>query len=321
MTSWATRAHARVDLLTDRVSALEARNRCALERAGVNRPALEQGLEELGGWHRELDERRVALRSRSWWDGLKGDKVEDAWGELHRIEEGVDGYEPLPTLLQLADEHIAANLAAARAGELRQTLGSQKTRPEDRRATALRAIREAHNAEAERHASERNWQRGLLLISGGALLAGPLLVLVQALLPDTDTLLPPPQDGSGTEPAVLLALVLALGVVGGALGALVSQYRIYQTRQVVLSTLWFDPMPALTTAKMAMGMWTAFLGVLMVGTGALVGGYSSVASLLLLAFAFGYGQQALTRVLDEKVAAMLKAKERPTGRRRPGRNH
>jgi ribose/xylose/arabinose/galactoside ABC-type transport system permease subunit len=56
------------------------------------------------------------------------------------------------------------------------------------------------------------------------------------------------------------------------------------------------------------GIYSAMIGVLAVGTGELVGGYGSVASVLLLAFIFGYGQQALTTFIDRKVASTVKDK-------------
>ena len=50
------------------------------------------------------------------------------------------------------------------------------------------------------------------------------------------------------------------------------------------------------------------LGVLAVGTNLIVGVYTSLASVLLLAFIFGYAQQAVTRFIDRKAADVLGGK-------------
>lgn len=273
-------------------------------------PRLQQELQELRGWHSELTERKRTLDGKhAWWESLKGDKVEDTWGELHRIEVGVDAYEPMAALLQLVDEHIDQDLPKKRADQIRKLLSSQEGQPQEQRLTALHAIREAHDAAAERHASERNWQRGIVVISAGALLAGPLIVVFQAIFAANGSIVPFPSDRPDVPAAALLALVLFFGVLGGVLGALVTQYRIYEKQQIVTSTLWFDPMPALTLAKVALGMWMAFFGILLVGTGVVVGLYTSIAAMILLAFLFGYGQQAVTQFMDKKVASMLEEKK------------
>lgn len=311
MTNWTTRAHQRVDLLTDKVSGLEALKQTAAREAKQDSPRLQQDLRELQGWHAELAERKKTLAGRhAWWESLKGDEVEDTWGELHRIEVGVDGYEPMGVLLQLADEHIEQDLPKKRADQIRSRLESQTGQPHQQRLTALQAIREAHDAAASRHGSERNWQRGIVAISAGALAAGPLIVLVQAVI--DAAIVPLPSDAPAVPAAALLALVLFFGVLGGLLGALVTQYRIYEKQQIVASTLWFDPMPALTLAKVALGMWMAFFGILLVGTGVVVGVYTSMAAMVLLAFLFGYGQQAVTQFMDKKVASMLEEKKAAT---------
>jgi hypothetical protein len=51
-----------------------------------------------------------------------------------------------------------------------------------------------------------------------------------------------------------------------------------------------------------MGLWTAVLGILAVGTGVVVGVYTSLASVLLLALIFGYSQQTVTGFIDRKAA-------------------
>jgi hypothetical protein len=61
--------------------------------------------------------------------------------------------------------------------------------------------------------------------------------------------------------------------------------------------------------KVALGLWTALIGILAVASGVLVGVYSSGASALFLAFLFGYGQQAVTTFIDKRVADLASAKK------------
>jgi hypothetical protein len=95
---------------------------------------------------------------------------------------------------------------------------------------------------------------------------------------------------------------MIFGMLGGALSALLS---LYITDKQFTNTMWFDPRPALTLVKVSVGLWSAVVGVLAVGTGLVVGVYTSVASVLLLAVLFGYGQQALTKFMDRKVEDLI----------------
>ena len=103
---------------------------------------------------------------------------------------------------------------------------------------------------------------------------------------------------------------MIFGMISGTLSSLFSLY-IGKTR--LMDTLWFDPRPGLTFVKMAVGLWAAFLGVLAVATEAIVGIYTSIGSVILLAMIFGYSQQAVTAFMDRKVASMLSEEDDEDG--------
>ncbi len=199
-----------------------------------------------------------------------------------------------------AERHVQ-HQGGTRALELRRRLTAPVTAA-DRRKAAVAVIHELHDAAEERHESERNQQRGILYIAAGFFAAALIMIIVQALLPASDRIIPLPSDGATMEGWALLALVMLFGVLGGALSALVS---LYMTGKKLTNTLWFDPRPALCLVKVTVGLWTGVLGVLAVATGAVVGLYTSLASVLLLAFAFGYAQQAATRFIDRRVADIV----------------
>ncbi len=111
-----------------------------------------------------------------------------------------------------------------------------------------------------------------------------------------------PSEGTGVSNVALLTLIMLFGSLGGLVSAFVS---LYVTDKGFRDTLWFDPRPMLTAAKVALGLWTAVVGILAVGSGLLVGTYTTLASALLLAFLFGYGQQAMTGFLDRKVGKLV----------------
>lgn len=125
-------------------------------------------------------------------------------------------------------------------------------------------------------------------------------VVLQAF--SQDAFIQAPENGMAISARFLLALVMLFGMLGGLVSALVS---LYVTDAGFTGTQWFDPRPMLATAKVVMGLWTAVVGVLAVGSGLIVGVYTSVASVLLLAFLFGYGQQAMSGFLDRKVAKLV----------------
>jgi len=57
-----------------------------------------------------------------------------------------------------------------------------------------------------------------------------------------------------------------------------------------------------------MGLLTAFIGVMFLGSGWIIAGsFTSIATLIVVALAFGAGQERVTRILDNKLTAMVRA--------------
>jgi hypothetical protein len=287
MTGWATLARERADLLEDQISYLQT--------PGVDN----KELDKLSGKLADVRTDYIDKPHRLAW--LTGNAINQSWSELHRIEERVDELRPnadVDELMHLAEEHAEQEMSGRKAAELKQQLAKQVT-VEGKRRAALAVIHDAHSAAEERHESERNQQRGILYIAAGLFVAAVVTIVVQAIMPAGGRIIPPPSNGATVAGWALLPLVMLFGMLGGALSALVS---LYITGKKLTNTLWFDPRPALSLVKVVMGLWTAVLGVIAVGTGDIVGVYTSLASVLLLAFIFGYAQQTVTRFIDRKAA-------------------
>lgn len=287
MAGWATMARTRADLLKDKLDALPD----------------SPDKQRLQGRLVEVRQRRIDAGGLFGW--LTGDAVNETWSVLHQVEEGIDELlqdTEIPRILNEAEAHISEGLPKRRADKLRSALGNGGA---GTREAAVNAIRIAHRAAEERHESERNQQRGMVAIAALLFVGALVLLVLQAGALERDSIIPPPSEGMKMPGWTLLALVMLLGMVGGLFSALIS---LYVSSKRFANTAWFDPRPGLVLIKLVVGIYSAMIGVLAVGTGEVVGGYSSVASVLLLAFIFGYGQQALTTFIDRKVADTLKDK-------------
>jgi hypothetical protein len=215
------------------------------------------------------------------------------WNKLHHIEEQI--YEHLDTLANVEDH------ARLHAPEKDSQDKLDRADPSDKRKVAISLVRESHKASEVKYQSQRTHQRGALVSSAVLFLLVGVLLGLQVLVPEP-FVPPPPSMTSVVNPPVLLLLVMLVGAAGGALSGLITLYGINKD---IPDTLWFDPRPALLAVKIVTGMWTAFIGVVIVGTETVVGLYTSLASLLLLALSFGYTQQAVTVFLDRKTARIL----------------
>ncbi len=238
-------------------------------------------------------------RLGAWWTA---NQVNDAWFGLHEVETDIERLRPELELVVLkARDHVRRELPSSRYQELTARMDAA-TGAHDKRVVALDLISLSHRAAESRHEGERQRQRGVLVISGLMLLAAVVTLVLQAFT--TEPFVEPPSEGTTVSPRLLLLLVMVFGVLGGLVSAMLS---LYVSTKPFPSTTWFDPRPMLTTAKAVGGLWTAVVGVLAVGSGLLVGTYTTLASALLLAFLFGYGQQALTGFLDRRLLEMTKS--------------
>lgn len=285
MAGWATLARERADLLTERVDELESRGAPAETVRALRRKLEGVRLEHIQGPHR-----------LAW---LTGNAINESWSELHRIEERIAELSPDPAAVTAdARRHAEHGLRAQDAAAAQEKLAAGQAQPR----VALEVIREAHLAAEARHESERNQQRGILSIAAGLLAAAVITIIVQAVVPAGDRLVPLPANGAAMPAWAFLMLIMLFGMLGGGLSALIS---LYTGDRELTNTLWYDPRPALSLVKVVMGLWTGLIGVLVVSTGVVVGVYTTLASALLLAFLFGYAQQAVTRFVDRKVAALV----------------
>ncbi|SOC49533.1 hypothetical protein SAMN05660748_2261 [Blastococcus aggregatus] len=264
------------------------------ERAQVSRRLAHVGEQCLAP--RTTDSTSLRHRLRTWWRG--DELLHSAWYQLHEIELDLRTKDPdVAEIVLDARGHVAKELPKAAWKQFEERLRAAGLDQEARRVLALDAIRRSHRAAEARHDGERQRRRGIYSISAALLFMALLVALLQAF--SSEPFIQPPADGMGISPRFLLVLVMIFGALGGLVSGLVSLY----IRQTDFSdAIWFDPRPMLVAAKFVMGIWTAVIGIVAVGSGLLVGAYTSVASALLLAFIFGYGQQAVTGFLDRKVA-------------------
>ncbi len=294
MTGWVTKVRERAELLDNQISDLRAQ--------GANQDQLDALSERI------KDVRKGFIDTHHGLAWLTGNAISESWSQLHRIEERIDRLTPerqADNLVKAAKRHAEEGAQGKRLKELQQELDKQATM-EVKKKTAVEVIEEMHKVAEERHESERNQQRGILYLVAGFFAAAVVMIVVQAAVPTGDRIIPVPSSGATMSSWALLALVMLFGMLGGALSALVS---LYMTGKKLTNTVWFDPRPALSVVKVVTGLWTAVLGVLAVGTGVVVGIYTSLASVLLLAFIFGYGQQAVTLFIDRKVHDIVGAEK------------
>jgi hypothetical protein len=274
----------------------------------------------------ELNRLSVALEKLNWldpspsqerapksrWAGLddwwSGSLAQDTWLKLHLIEEGVEAARPdHEEVLRHARDHLLGDAKATK--KLNDDI---KAAPEKaKKGVAVDALKRAHQKSHQKHIDERQRHRAMVIFAGSLCLGAAAVWLLQTIKFDDTPFLVLPNDAETTATigaGSLLFLVMLFGAIGGLLSGLIS---LYLTAKTVDDTMWFDPRPTLAVIKVAMGIWTAFLGVLMVGTGLVVGNYTSIPSAIILAFLFGYGQQAVTGVLLDRHVGKL-TKETPS---------
>ena len=291
MAGWKTLALNRVELLEDDIR--------ALKRSGVPVPdELEAELRHVRSQHGLSDKASMSDRVTSFWGG---DERNHTWDEIHRLESTIESVRPsTKDVVASARAHAEERLSAERRKRFEDDL---KDEPEDaaKRLLALSVIQEAHAASAYKHEGERQQQHGIVGLALLLLLGAVTTAILQWRVFPASPLIAPPPDAVGLSTWATLGLVMFFGMVGGGFSALMA---LYVTNKAYTETYWFDPRPALALMKVSVGVWSAVFGVLGVGTGLVVGTYTNFASLLVLAFLFGYGQQVFTGIIDKKVSAL-----------------
>lgn len=294
LTAWRIEARSRVDTLGARL-----RHQDPAEPASAWRSDVQARLDVV---RRDLEDGRWRL-----WHLLTGDAPADVWTRLHEIEDELNDFcTDLALLTQQAELHLANEPSARKRATATEELTRLTGDPALVRARLL--VRESHARSRRTHDTERSTQRGAVVIS--LVLLAMALVTWVVQIRSTTYFVPAPGD-STIGPATLLVLLMGSGALGALLSALT---HLYLGSRRVSDTTWFDPRPGLTCAKVGLGVWAAVLGSMAVGSELLVGEYSSVPAAIMLATAFGYSQQALTKFLDQKASGLVDtgAGERPT---------
>ena len=300
MRTWVSLANERAELLLTEAERLESSTAPArLTRAKGELHDIQDRLNPTDPEERKRDARWI-VGLQDWWTGSR---AEDTWLHLHLIEEELDETRDADDAILHARRHVEGNAKATK--KLTDDL-TGLTASHAKRSVAIDAIRSSHQRSHQTHIDERQRHRAMVVFAAGLVAAAVATLILQVTRFDANPFLVLPQDASGTAVAIgagsLVFLVMLFGAIGGAFSGLVS---LYLTAKTVDDTMWFDPRPMLAIIKVAVGVWTAFLGVLMVGTGLVVGVYTSVPSAIILAFLFGYGQQAVIGVLLDRHVGKL----------------
>lgn len=251
-------------------------------------------------WRTEIEQELAHTES------LAGSRIrpDELWPRIHSLEERVNAHDT--DLVHLGEQvgHHLSNLPDAGARRVaqaefdhlyKQALADHSAEHLKQRQALERArglIFESHGRSRTRFDSARKTSIGLFSCSGALVVIAVLAVFAQS---NSDTAFVPQPESSSVSNTWLLVLLLGAGALGGMLSAL---FSLYLTKEVE-DTSWFDPRPALAVTKVAIGAWASVIAALAVGTGAIVGEYTSVPAALLVGVAFGYAQQALTGFLDK----------------------
>ena len=251
---------------------------------------------------------------RGFRDQVRGTSVDQAYRNLHTAK--------VFSLDLLADADVDAlvpDVAARLATVLdkndpRRTRAEQALRSRDamvRRAALKQAMETAYDASDEEYTRLRDFRNIILLTA--ALIGGLMwiIALVAAARPQylpvcftptadvTATVCP---SGVGQPPSGGDLLIIAgLGALGGGLAALLAIRNLRGT-----STPYSLPV-ALAVLKVPSGALTSVAGLLLLG-GGFAPGFSDLDSqrqILAYALVFGYAQQVLTRLVDDRAQLVL----------------
>jgi hypothetical protein len=256
---------------------------------------------------------------------LSGARIERAWAAVRRAEGTLLLILPEPMVRSRIREIEALVEAqfASRDSQRKESLDELKNVRDSRELTMLmRETLRAIRAQAQFHADLRMQEvrrfRNLLLASATALMLLLLtLAIVHALNPHfvsvcASSSVPPVKDlcpdGTVHSRRTDLFQVEFVGAIAGLLAALVALARSSHTPSP------YSIPSAQVMFKAAAGAATALVGVLLLQGGALVGlSKQPGSSVLAYAALFGFAQQILTRLVDEKAGALAPAKASHAG--------
>jgi hypothetical protein len=311
---WRTEVGARLDEMTNRLDAVEQRDRASgsATQADEPRKAAKAVVEA------SLDKARGALEEKqTFWDGLvswwTGESITTAWEAVHEGE---------VRLVRLEDaEAVKANLpwllawlqGAMDKSEKRKSYEKELEDLEKKDTQLdLTLIEQVYRAvivtNSDRYSNLRTFRNNLILVT--VLLGGLICVLAawHALNPGFATLCSAEDengvahciDGSGSNRSDV-ALVALVGAVGGLLAI------AFGLAKTVTPPSRYDPRIWQILLKPVAGAATALAGVLFIQSDLLIGPASSRSESLFLSYAviFGFSQQLFTRFIDKRAGALI----------------
>jgi hypothetical protein len=241
-----------------------------------------------------------------WWNGSR---IEECWRELRLAEEGlvyIADRHQLPAIAQDALNHAQAYLPAGDK-RVEQLKAAQRDpdKVDELRASIVPVLSGGHEASDKTHQDLRSYQNSLRLLTTALSVLAVVSATAAVLWLTTPLFLKLEGVTSGWA--------VAFAFMAGAAGALFS--AIPSVAQIPASQAPFNPVWEQAGLKVAVGAWSAIVGLLVVTAGIATapGGANSstsLAGLLIIAALFGANQEALTRFADNK-ASKLRAAASP----------
>jgi hypothetical protein len=287
-------------------------------------PAQHRASDEYANVQRaEAEARRFVAPPHSLGERLmfwfSGSRIESAWAAVRRAEDALLLILPEPVVrAQIPEiEALVHSQFASRDGQLKELMaGLADAKTEELTPSLrerLRAVRELAQYQSDLRMHEVRRFRNLLLATAGALTLLVLtLAIVHAVNPHFVSVCASPTPGQGTDLCpdgtmhsrrADLFEVEFIGAIAGLLSALVALARSSHTPSP------YSIPSAQVVFKAAAGAATALVGVLLLQGGALAGlSRQPGSSVLAYAALFGFAQQILTRLVDEKAGAVAPAK-------------
>jgi hypothetical protein len=264
------------------------------ERAGGDAALIERARAALQAAD---DLRRHHETFGEWWSGSLPEAI---WGYLHDAEGHL--IEAVPDSMVSESMRSAFNHVAVTHYVGRDAVDLQQRPPTDpaalRRLSAEVVVRCHDITDAAHRTARRN--RNLSTVISLVLFVGAAVVTgIQAFA--SGTMLPDPAGAMSTT--VLVALVFVIGAIGGLISALAFEKR---DPTVAGSTDLYAVSGPVAGMKTAIGAWTGIFGVWLTASGVIGLDYRSVVIALAVAFAFGFGQEPVTRYCTAWVTGLLK---------------
>lgn len=234
-----------------------------------------------------------------WWSGSLPEAI---WGYLHDAERHL--IEAAPDSMVSESMRSAFNHLAVSHYDGRDALDLQERPPTDaaalRRLSAEVVVR-CHDVTDAAHRSARRNRNLSTVISLVLLLAALVVTGIQAF--SSGTMLPDPTGAMSTT--TLVGLVFVIGAIGGLISALAFEKS---DPTVAGSTDLYAVSGPIAAMKTAIGAWTGMFGVWLTASGVIGLDYKSAVLALAVAFAFGFGQEPVTRFCTKWVTGLLERK-------------